>query len=86
MNKSAVIHARIEPGIKRSAESILSRIGLSSTEAIRMFYRQITLRKGLPFAVELPNATTRATLQASRTGKDVEEFASTEKLFASWDK
>ncbi|TAN36245.1 MAG: type II toxin-antitoxin system RelB/DinJ family antitoxin [Verrucomicrobia bacterium] len=86
MNKSAVIHARIEPGIKRSAESILNRIGLSSTEAIRMFYRQITLRKGLPFAVELPNATTRATLQASRAGKDVEEFASTEELFASWDK
>ena len=86
MNKSAVIHARIEPGIKRAAESILDRIGLSSTEAIRMFYRQITLRKGLPFAVELPNATTRATLQASRTGKDVEEFTSTDEMFANWNK
>ena len=86
MHKSAVIHARIEPDIKRSAEHILARMGLSSTEAIRMFYRQITLRKGLPFSVELPNATTRATLQASRAGKDVEEFASTDELFANWDK
>ncbi len=86
MSKTAVIHARIEPAIKRSAESILSRVGLSSTEAIRMFYRQITLRKGLPFAVEIPNATTRTTLKASRDGKDLEEFSSMEKLFASWDK
>ncbi len=86
MHKSAVIHARIEPDIKRAAEHILARMGLSSTEAIRMFYRQITLRKGLPFSVELPNATTRATLQASRAGKDVEEFSSPDELFANWDK
>jgi DNA-damage-inducible protein J len=72
MNKSAVIHARIEPKTKSVAEHILEKLGVSPTEAIRMFYRQITLRRGLPFSVEIPNAVTRTTLDKSRKGEDVE--------------
>ena len=86
MNKSSVVHARIEPGTKASAERILGKLGLSPTEAIRMFYRQIMLRKGLPFSVEIPNRLTRATLDRSARGEDVQEFDSVEKMFASWEK
>ena len=86
MNKSAVIHARIESGAKASAEKVLRKLGLSPTEAIRIFYRQITLRKGLPFPVEVPNELTKRTLDKSHAGKDVEDFASAEEMFASWEK
>lgn len=85
MNKAAVIHARIEPREKASAERVLHRLGLSPTEAIRIFYRQITLRKGLPFPVHIPNALTAKTLANSRKGKGVDAFDSVEDLFASWD-
>ena len=34
----------MEPGTKRGAESVLLELGLSPTEAIRIFYRQIVLR------------------------------------------
>ena len=49
-----------------------------------MFYRQIALRRGLPFSVEIPNALTRATLEKSRKGVDVEEHDSLDGMFASW--
>jgi DNA-damage-inducible protein J len=84
MNKSAVIHARIEPKTKSLAEHILQRLGVSPTDAIRMFYRQITLRRGLPFSVEIPNALTRSTLAKSRKGEEVEKHDSLEHMVESW--
>jgi len=84
MNKTAIIHARIEPGTKSLAERILHRLGLSPTEAIRMFYRQITLRRGLPFPVEIPSRLTLQTLAMSRKGEGVEQYDSLESMFESW--
>ena len=84
--KTAVVHARMEPGTKRGAESVLLELGLSPTEAIRIFYRQIVLRRGLPFTVAVPNATTAATLESSRRGKDVQAFESLDAMFESWEK
>lgn len=84
--KTAMVHARIEPATKRSAEGVLRRLGISPTEAIRIFYRQITMRKGLPFAVHVPNALTAATLQKSQRGEDIQTFDSLEQMFESWEK
>jgi DNA-damage-inducible protein J len=86
MEKSAVIHARIEPRTKQKAENVLRRLGLSPTEAIRLFYRQICLRSGLPFPVALPNALTRQTLTKSQQGKGVTRFDSLDEMFTSWEK
>lgn len=84
MNKSAIVHARVEPQTKKEAEGVLRRLGLTPTEAIRLFYRQLCLRGGLPFPVLIPNALTRETLEKSRAGEDVETFASLEEMFESW--
>ena len=83
--KTAVVHSRIQPEIKEQAEEILQRLGLSPTEAIRMFYTQITLRNGLPFDVALPYDETIKALEDSRNGRNLERFDSTEKLFESWN-
>lgn len=56
MAKSANLYARIEPELKEQAESILSALGISSSNAITLFYRQIILQRGLPFEVKLPAA------------------------------
>ena len=56
--KSANIMARVEPEIKEQAESIMEQLGLSASGVINMLYRQIILRKGLPFAVMIPAAPT----------------------------
>jgi DNA-damage-inducible protein J len=62
MAKTAHLNARIEPHLKVQAERILSRLGLSTTDAVTMLFRQVVLRRGLPFDVCLPNAETRAAL------------------------
>jgi DNA-damage-inducible protein J len=84
--KTAVIHARIEPQTKEKAEEILRNLGLTPTEAIRIFYKQISLRGGLPFPVEIPNRLTASTLKKSRRGEEVQEFDSLEAMFNSWKK
>lgn len=58
MSKTATIRARIEPELKADVETLFKKIGLSTTEAINLFYRQVKLRNGLPFNVVIPNKTT----------------------------
>jgi DNA-damage-inducible protein J len=84
--KTAVVHARIEPKTKAEAEGVLRRLGLTPAEAIRLFYTQICRRKGVPFAVAVPNEITKQTLEKSQRGEDVEEFESLEGMFASWER
>lgn len=86
MSKSAIIHARIEIKTKKKAEAVLNRLGLSPTEAIRLFYHQICLRSGLPFPVNMPNAETTEVLRKSKNGEDVETFDSLDEMFRTWSK
>jgi len=79
--KTAAIHSRIDPETKHKAEAILNRLGMSPTEAIRMFYTQIILRNGLPFSVEIPNEETERALVDSRSGRKLERSGSHGDLF-----
>lgn len=71
MNKSATVRARIEPKLKNKAEKVFRELGLSTTQAINLFYRQVELRNGLPFEVVVPNKTTRRTFSDTDAGKDL---------------
>ena len=51
--KGSVVLASVDEKLKRDSDEILSRLGISQTEAIRIFFSQVVLRKGLPFAVSL---------------------------------
>ena len=55
--KSANIYARIEPDVKKEAEQILSSLGISASSAINMFYKQIILKKGIPFDISLVDSS-----------------------------
>lgn len=43
------VNFRIDSVTKSEAEAVFSKIGVSPTEAIRMFYKQVVIRQGLPF-------------------------------------
>jgi DNA-damage-inducible protein J len=58
MAKIATVRARIEPWLKEDVEKLFKKMGISTTEAINLFYRQVKLRNGLPFNVVIPNKTT----------------------------
>lgn len=55
MSKSANLNIRMKPEIKNGAELILKKLGITPSNAIDMFYRQIILNNGLPFDVRIPN-------------------------------
>lgn len=63
MDKSATIHARIGAKTKKKAEGVLKKLGMSPTEAIRLFYDQICLRGGIPFPILIPNEKTKKPLK-----------------------
>ncbi len=81
MRKSATVRTRIEPGLKKEAESLLSQVGLSPSQAITLFYRQVALRRGLPFDVVVPNATTRRVFEETDAGKDLIVCSDVEDMF-----
>ena len=46
MANSSALYVRMDPTLKESAEEILSQLGISSSSAVQMFYRQIVLHRG----------------------------------------
>ena len=65
MHKVAMINTRIEPKLKMRAEIILRKVGLTSAEAVRLFYVQVCLNNGLPFEVKIPNEETIKAMQSA---------------------
>ncbi len=48
------ISLRIDPDLKSQVDYVLKSLGLTQSEAIKIFYKQILLNNGLPFPVKLP--------------------------------
>ncbi len=74
MPKTAVISARISPDLKHSAEQVFKELGLTATQAITLFYKQVELERGLPFAVRVPNDVTVNALEEARTRQGLTDF------------
>lgn len=79
--RTAMVRARIEPGLKRNAERVLDRVGLDSSEAIRLYFRAIVNEKGIPFPVRVPNAETRKALRDIRAGRNVKTAKSPDEFY-----
>jgi DNA-damage-inducible protein J len=71
MAKTAMVRARIDGRLKDEAEAVLEKLGLNASDAIRLFYKQVSMQKGLPFAVVLPNARTRRALREADEGRNL---------------
>ena len=79
----ANINIRIDDNIKKSAESIFAKLGMTPTTAIVLFYNQVIRTSGIPFElkVDVPNETT---LKAIKEADDMENNPNA-KTFASAD-
>ena len=60
-----MVRARLEPELKKHAEQIFKQLGLSVTQAITIFYKQVEMRGGLPFNVVIPTVDTEKTFAAT---------------------
>ena len=74
------IQARIEPKLKQSAEAIFSRLGLTATQAIRMFYAQVEMQGGIPFDVVIPNQETQEAMDEGEDSTKLKKYASFKNL------
>ena len=53
MAKSATISMRIDGQLKAETETIFQQLGMTTTEAIKIFLAAVRNRKGLPFQVQV---------------------------------
>jgi len=86
MSKTATVRARIEPDLKADVEALLFQMGITTTEAINMFFSQVRLRNGLPFPVEIPNDITTKTFKKTDSGEDINSYDSVDDMFEALDK
>jgi DNA-damage-inducible protein J len=85
MAKTAIIQTRVDPAVKYNAQIILKELNISMSEAISMYLSQITLHKGIPFEIKLPNEITKKTLMDSENGKGLHKADSVDALFQELD-
>ncbi|MFC1839748.1 type II toxin-antitoxin system RelB/DinJ family antitoxin [Thermodesulfobacteriota bacterium] len=81
MSKTSTVRARMEPDLKDKAEKVFSKIGLTSTQAITLFYKQVEIRNGLPFDLVIPNETTLKTFDETDAGKNLVICKDTDDMF-----
>ncbi len=81
MAKTSTIAARIDPELKNRVERVFSGLGLTSSQAITLFYKQVELQQGLPFIVRIPRDLTLEALEDARSRRDMEGFNTVEDLF-----
>jgi DNA-damage-inducible protein J len=82
MSKTTMITARIDPKLKSKTEKVLKDLGLTTTQAITLFFNQVSLRKALPFAVAIPNTATAKAIEDALAGIDLYEAENVDALFS----
>lgn len=62
MPNDAIIQVRLDAKAKAKATSLFKRLGLSTSDAIRLFIAQAIEENGFPFLPHIPNRATREAL------------------------
>ncbi len=80
MAKTSSIHIRVEPKIKEKVEEILSSLGMTSTEAINIYLRQIIINCGIPFEIKNPKFSDEM-IEAIKEAEEMEKHPGNYKSF-----
>ena len=64
--QTAMLHVRIEENTKDEAALALQSMGLSMSDAVRLFLRRVVIDQALPLELKVPNAQTMAAMKESR--------------------
>ena len=88
MTASVMVHVRVQEDVKTQAAQTLATMGLSISDAVRVFLTRIVAEQQLPFVLKVPNATTRAAMAEidEILTSDRARFTSAEELFDDLEK
>lgn len=88
MAATAMIHVRVDEEVKAQATETLASMGLSVSDAVRVFLKRVVAEKAMPFEVRVPNISTRAAMAEAdeivRTRRA--RFASSQEMFDTLEK
>ena len=59
---TTMVHVRVDENVKAQAAETLASMGLTVSDAIRVFLTRVVADKELPFALKAPNATSRVAI------------------------
>ncbi len=62
MATTTMVHIRLDENVKAKAQETLATMGLTVSDAVRVFLMRVVAEKQLPFALKVPNAETRAAM------------------------
>jgi DNA-damage-inducible protein J len=82
VNKTATITVRLDPQVKRNAEAVLRTLGLTTSQAVSLFFAQVSLNKGIPFDVHIPNEATAKAIEAGLAGRNLHPAVDMDDLIA----
>ena len=82
MAKTSSMHIRVEPKIKEEVEKILSTLGMTPTEAINIYLKQIILNSGIPFEIKTPRFSDEM-IEAMKEAEEIEKHPENYKSFKS---
>lgn len=86
--QTSMLHIRVEDDIKEQATQALSAMGLTVSDAVRLFLRRVVIDQAFPLELKVPNAETRAAMEESRAMMAARRarFASADELIADLEK
>jgi DNA-damage-inducible protein J len=86
--RTSMLHVRVDDETKEQATAALGAMGLSVSEAVRLFLRRVVADQAFPLELKIPNAETRAAIaeadEIARTRRA--RFATPDELFADLEK
>ncbi|HXP90877.1 MAG TPA: type II toxin-antitoxin system RelB/DinJ family antitoxin [Fibrobacteria bacterium] len=62
MATTAMVHVRVDGQLKAQANETLAEMGLSVSDAVRVFLMRVVAERQMPFAIKAPNLETIAAM------------------------
>jgi DNA-damage-inducible protein J len=61
-----MLHIRVDEDTKVQASEALEAMGMTVSDAVRLFLRRVVIDQAFPLELKVPNAETRAAMEESR--------------------
>ncbi len=86
--RTSMLHVRIDEATKDKATAALSAMGLSVSDAVRLFLRRVVADQAFPLELKVPNAQTRAAMTEADDIARIRQarFTTPDELFAALEK
>jgi DNA-damage-inducible protein J len=78
---STMVHVRIDETIKQQASETLQAMGLSLSDAVRVFLTRVVSDQKIPFELRVPNEHTQSSMVNSESGIDVHSVKDAKDMF-----